>query len=891
MIRRLVITTALAAALGLSAVVAQAQPAPLGKLIITVVDPSRLVVPGATVTVVGLDDATRKTSIAPAKSNDKGLVTIDALPLGRYSVHGEFPGFELGTIRELRLKAGDNRHVLLLPLAKMTEEITVGRDKQVVASERGASFGSALTREQIDALSDDPDEMAKQLQDMAGPGATIRVDSFEGSQLPPKAQIKAIHITRDMFAAENHSAGGMFVDIITQPGLGVLRGGLRYGFYDSTLDGRNPLIPKKGPARNQNLGLNLSGTIVKDKSSFNLSADGWHSYSTPSVYAATTGGTVAENLNLRVLNDNYRFGGSFDYALTPDQTLRVAVSHNWTKARNLGVGAYDLIERAYASNSNATNLRIQEAGPIGRRFFINTRLMLNWNNSATTSSLEAPTIMVNDAFTSGGGQRAGGRHTRTIMLQSDLDYVKGIHSWRTGITVDGGQYRSNDTSNYLGTYTFESLAAYQAGLPRTYTRRIGDPNINYSNYQIGWYVQDDIRVSKTLTLSPGVRIEAQTHLADRNNVGPRFGITWAPFKNGKTTFRASVGRFYDWLGSGIYEQTLRVDGFRQQELNILNPSYPETGSLGLVPATNRYELGGDLRMANNTRTSLGVDQQINKVLRVNALYADTWSNGLLVGNNLNGPVGGIRPNPVFANLIETVSAGKARSTMLSTTLMLNLTPQGRIPGMDMAGAFFSWRRGLMIYGGYTLSSSRNNVDGAFTVPASGRLDTEWGPSNFDARHRVYMMLSSSAVKNLSINLTINGGSGSPYTIRTGRDDNGDLMFNDRPAGVGRNTLRGAGAWNSSGMFSYTISFGKKSLPGGGMGGMMIMGGAGGVVSMMSSSMGAMARYRLTLQLSVNNLANHANYVGYNGNMLSPLFGKPTSVQGVRSFNLGANFSF
>ena len=74
---------------------------------------------------------------------------------------------------------------------------------------RGPTFGTALTREQIEALSDDPDELRAQLQDMAGPGAVIRVDSFEGGALPPKAQIKSIHITRDAFAAENHIAGGL----------------------------------------------------------------------------------------------------------------------------------------------------------------------------------------------------------------------------------------------------------------------------------------------------------------------------------------------------------------------------------------------------------------------------------------------------------------------------------------------------------------------------------------------------------------------------------------------------------------------------------------------------------------------------------------------------------
>ena len=56
--------------------------------------------------------------------------------------------------------------------------------------------------------------------------------------------------------------------------------------------------------------------------------------------------------------------------------------------------------------------------------------------------------------------------------------MRGIHSWRTGVTLDAGSYRSNDASNYLGTYTFESLAKYRLGLPRSYTIRVGDPNID-----------------------------------------------------------------------------------------------------------------------------------------------------------------------------------------------------------------------------------------------------------------------------------------------------------------------------------------------------------------------------------------------------------------------------
>ena len=154
---------------------------------------------------------------------------------------------------------------------------------------------------------------------------------------------------------------------------------------------------------------------------------------------------------------------------------------------------------------------------------------------------------MNDAFTSGGAQRSGGQHARTLNVGADLDYVRGLHSLRAGLALDGGWYRSDASSNYLGTYTFESLEAFHAGRPSNYTRRLGDPNISYQNFQGGLYLQDDIRLRKNLTLSPGLRYEVQTHVHEYGNLGPRVGMTWAPFASGRTALRGSAGIFYDWL--------------------------------------------------------------------------------------------------------------------------------------------------------------------------------------------------------------------------------------------------------------------------------------------------------------------------------------------------------
>ena len=96
--------------------------------------------------------------------------------------------------------------------------------------------------------------MRAQLQDMAGPGAVIRVDSFEGAQLPPKAQIKSIHITRDQFAAENHSAGGSSSTSSRSRASARCAAASDFSLRDGSLSGRSPFTPTKGPEQTQNYG-------------------------------------------------------------------------------------------------------------------------------------------------------------------------------------------------------------------------------------------------------------------------------------------------------------------------------------------------------------------------------------------------------------------------------------------------------------------------------------------------------------------------------------------------------------------------------------------------------------------------------------------------------------
>ena len=862
---------------------AQAPASAPATLRVTIVDPSNAVIVGATVTVTGAEEANRAATIAPVQSNDTGVAVLTGLAPGRYEIHAEFPGFDSRVLKDIRLRSGENRQVAVLPLQKMETSVTVGQDKQAAAADpNGPSFGTTLTRAEIEALSDDPQQLQQQLQDMAGPGAVIRIDGFEGGALPAKAQIRSIRISRDQFAAEFHSAGGTSIEIITQPGVGPIRYFSNFMMRDGALSGRSPFVDVKGPDGETNAGFGLGGTLIKDKSSFNLNAFSNRSYETPNLHVALPDGTTASHaLGVKAPRDNLFVNGQMDYAVTLDQTLRFAYNLSRFTTENQGIGGYDQVERAYSTENETHNIRVQHFGPIGRRAFSRTRLQLFIADSNNTSATQAPTIRVNEAFTSGGAQLSGGEHSKRINIGSDLDYVKGRHSLRGGYLLDAGWYRSDSSANYLGTYTFDNLAAYEANHPSNYSRRIGDPNLSYQTFQLGFYVQDDIRPRKNLTFSPGVRYEVQTHVHEYSNFGPRFGTTWAPFASGVTTLRASVGVFYDWLPNGTYEQTLRVDGFRQRELNILDPSYPDPGNVGLVLPTNRYVLDDGYEMPRTARVSAGIDQQFLKVIRASATYSYQRASRVSRGLNLNPPVNGIRLDPSFRNIVEVVPDAASRQHQLQ--IDANVNPGAMLPAFN--GPRISWKR-TTLFLNYTLAQRRNNSDGPFMIPSTGNLDLEWGPAGNDVRNRINVTFNNQIVRNLLVGLSARGSTGEAYTLLTGSDDNLDGVFNDRPAGVGRNTQRASGQAVADLFVAYQFAFGQMAPLPPGIG---VFGG-GGSAQVRTFDQGT-KRYRLQVFVNTQNLTNARNYLGYSGTLTSRFFGQPTSVRDMRRIDVGVGINF
>ena len=613
-------------------------------------------------------------------------------------------------------------------------------------------------------------------------------------------------------AAQNHGGinGMMHIEVMTQPGNGPMGGSVDFGFRDDALNARNPFTPVKGDEGMRTGNVSFNGSLVPNKSSFSISLQEARLFDSGNIFAAVPGGTVAHAFRRPTRRTN--INARFDQAIGDGHLLKFSYQRGANQLQNQGVGSYDLPERAYQTTTSEDVFRVSENGAVGRRGFSESRLQIRWADTAADSFSEAQTIRVLDAFTSGGAQRKGGNRAVDFEAASDFDYVRGLHSMRAGVLAEGGRYRSDDSTNYFGTSTFASLTDYEAGRASNYTRRIGDPNLTYSNLQVGAYLQDDWRFRKSLLLSYGVRYEAQTLLNDQNNFSPRATLTWSPFKSGKTSIRGGTGWFNDWLGTSVYEQTLRVDGFRQQEVNVLNPSYPDPGSAGTTSPSNRYQLASDLRLPSSLSANAGIDQSLTPSLRASATYTYRRSGTLLRGSNINAPVNGVRPDPRFSNVVEVVNDAGSRTHMIGGTLSF---------------IKLNWKQTILM-GNYTWSKTETNTTGPFSMPANGDdPSTEWGPAM--PVHRAMAALNMQPFPGVGVNVNLRAQSGSPYTISTGRDLNGDGVFTDRPAGVSRNSLITAAQWDLGVRLWYSLGFGAKPQTTAGPGGVMIvMGGGGGM---------------------------------------------------------------
>lgn len=886
----------------------------VSQLRLTVVDQTKAAIAGATVKITRADG-----TVLNLTTNEQGQLNIPNLPIAVVQVQAEFAGFEPFNA-PLTLRRGTNDATVTLTIAGFKEEVVVA-DTASTEDTRGNSLTQTLNEAEIAELPDDPDELRARLEELTGgAGAVFQVNGFTGGQLPPRDEIRQIRFRVNSFSADGHDAGRVQIQIITRPNVTAFSGNVNLGYRSDALNARNAFAREQTPEQYRRFSAGFRGPIISGKTSFRLNVDGNRSFDSDTIIAKLGDqSSFAGQFRRPTEATNITFG--LDHGLTNDQTLRFEFRRGQDARENQGVGGFNLLDRASSRSGTNYQLRASLQGLYRGKILNETRVQLNASDDLSSSISDVPTIRVIDAFTSGGAGVSAESSTRTLQFANDTDFTKGIHVMRAGVLLDVSNYRDTDRRNYNGTFTFSSLDAFNAGLPDTYTQRLGIAETSFAYYQLGFYLQDDIRLNRTLSISLGARQEMQSFIDDRLNIMPRVGFTWNP-GGSRTAIRGGYGMFYDWYAANLHDQTLRVNGTLQQDLTILNPGFPDpTGgvaNLREVLPSGRVQASPDLSMPYVQQMSIGLDRPITTTLTLQTSYQ--WQRGYnqLRSRNINAPdASGVRPDPAAGTITQIESSGRLKSDRVT------LNANYRIPA-----------RQIFLNLGYTWSNVKNHGNGATALPANSyNPDAEWGPSQQDIRHRLNTTVNFAVPLGLRLNLTNNYSSAPPYTITLGTDANRDGTSNDRPEGVGRNTERGFARIDTNLRITRAITFGGPRAGGGGPfgGGFGPPGGPGGGPAAGGPPPGGAAltpaaggaafqqggggrggggggpqggggraggpggnqqqRYNVDFYLNVSNLLNRVNYGGISGNLRSPFFGQATSAGQARRLEVGTNIRF
>ena len=851
---------ALSVLLLLASLPAAAQPPPTprpGVVRIVVYDPTNLPIRGADVTLTASDAATRN-----VPTDDRGEARFDGLPPGTYSARATSPGFVPLEIGPISIRAGGRTtRELTLQLAGVVEELEVAPsadDRQLTDS-----FARQLTADQLEALPEDPEELAQVLRNMLGDDADIRVDGFKGGRLPPGTQIEEVRIRYDVGAAS--AGGGPRVEIRTRPGGSRWRNNAGITVRDESLNARNSFSGLRPTGQTRQYSWNVNGPIARNRTGFSLSLDGSESMDNQTIRAAAPGGLYTRLIEQPVNRIN--MWTRLDHQITPAQSLRVDFRRNASEAANQGIGEFDLPERGFTNTGSSGELHVGHHAA-GRGGFVNDlRLALDWDSTTMLSISDARTIRVLDAFTSGGAQRHGGRRSRTLEIENELEFtLREQHLMTAGFSVSDSAYRGDEDINSSGTFTFPSLAAFDAGQPTTFVQRVGDPTFAYSLYRVGWHVQDDYRVRRNLIINLGLRHDFQTHMRDVWNLSPRIGASWTPSLKARTTLRASAGTSYSQMDASLYQQLLVVDGLRQHDLVISNPGYPDPFTSGITLASappSIMRANTDLATPSGRRYTLGVDQPLGKLLRIRGTLVHQTGHNLFRSRNANAPVDGIRPDLSIGNVTELESTARSLNDSVQTEVSINYPP-----------------RRLSAHVTYTFGRAMNDTDGPFALPPDNvDLTSEWGPSFGDTRHSVYVGLNSDLVAGFRVAANYRALSGPPYNITTGTDLNGDGVYNERPDGVSRNSGRGTGTQNLDLTLTWRLSIGQHRSQ------ERLRGGRPSPVSRDADL------FRFELFARTTNLLNLVNPQNFSGVLTSPFFGLPTSASAARRIAVGTRVWF
>jgi hypothetical protein len=818
------------------------------KLSGVVIDPTGVAIAEATVEVLDPGAKTEARTI----TDENGKFAIQALVPGAHVVHVEKSGFET-QLRPVTLSDSDGFIRVSLRLAKVQYSITVdgGTTRLDTASE---AHQDAFTLDQktfADLPVKDGDiltALSSFVNPAGGAAPTIIIDGMERTDAHlPLSSIQEVRINNNAYSAEFPKPGKGRIEIDTRGGDDKLHGGFIVRARNSVFDARNPLAAEKLPFSREGYEANLSGPIVRKKLWLFLDANDEQQQQSQPVLAYLPSGILRADALSPVTRD--RFLGRLDWQPTQAHRLGVKYELHLDKSEDNGIGGFSLPSLATNLDHRDYRVEISDQYVFSPGLLNNFRIAFGTNYQSVSSVNDPPQVIVQGAFSNGGAQiDEWRREPRTDTLDT-LSYSKGPSSWKLGVSANFHPFHTYNADNFGGTYTFASLAAYEAGQPTLFTITTGNPLLTFHQNDYAWFVQYERKVGR-LSLFAGVRHEFQSGMSRYGDLAPRLAAAYAPGKDNRTVIRIGSGVFYDRRPPPMLEQSLRFDGIQTQQYILTNPAYPVPDPTGLgsqLPSAV-WRIDPNLVFPRTYQASATIERQLPAGFALVSDYTYQHGNHLFRARDINAPLpgSGLRPYPEQGDIYQIESSASSRGNVVNWTLK---SPSNRR---------------FQFFAQYTLSWLYDDTNAAFSPPGTGSagnslftsllpannydLRPEWGRANNDARNRLGLSGTVRLPSRLTFGTLTTIRSGLPFNIITGQDNNGDGIANDRPAGVTRNTGEGPG------LVSVDVHLGRKFT---------IQRGE--------------RKIDADIGIDSFNVLNHANFTNSVGVVTSPLFGKANAA--------------
>ncbi len=804
----------LAALAGLLIAISGFAQSELGNLQGQVTDSSGAAIPAITVVAVNAAGASHE-----AQTNEEGRYAFTRLAAGTYTIRIQLKGFANFEKTGVVVAPGQAQTVnaqLIVALEK--QQITV-KENSVNVSVQSENNASALVikDKDLDALSNDPDELSSQLQALAGPaagpnGGEIYVDGFTGGQLPTKSSIREIRVNQNPFSAQYDKLGYGRIEIFTKPGTDKWHGQGMGMFNDSVLNSRNPFVSTEPGYHREFMDGSLGGPLGKKASIF--IDGGRRDMAGNSIVSAVILDSDQQQTPFSQAvpnpNTNTNLSSRVDYQLTSNNTLTARYQFFDANSKNDGIGQFSLAAQGYSTQQTEDNIELSDSQVVSARAVNDLRFEFAHDTNNQLPVSQDATLQVQGAFTGGGNALGKVLDTENhVEVQNLTSISRGKHYITFGGRLRDVNEWNSSTGNFNGAFTFASLADYQsaetaltacqaagqsdckASGASQFTLTAGNPVAAVNWIDVGLYAEDQWRIRPDMSLNLGLRYEAQNSIHDHADFAPRVGFAWAlgHGNSAKTVVRSGFGIFYDRFEESQVLEAKRLNGVNQTQYIVTNPAFfpniPLSSDLAQMSASQTanttYQIDPNLRAPYTVQGGVGLERQVTKNATVSVTYLNSHGVHQLMTRNINAPLpgtyvsclagdttctpsAGIRPYGDVGNLYQYESDGLFNQNQLISNLNLRLGTKASL------------------FGFYSLNFSRSNTSGVTSFPSNSYdVALDYGRAAFDVRNRLFLGGSFALPKGVRLSPFMMANSGSPFNITVGQDLNGDSIFNDRPA--------------------------------------------------------------------------------------------------------------